>query len=80
MDLIPETSIVSSLNVSPLDTSFDDINVPIAIRKGVRSCTQLPIFNFVSLGHLSPFFCSFSFALSLVLVPRNVFETLLQSH
>lgn len=39
LDPIPKTGIVHSSNVSLLDTSFDDINVPIAIRKGVRSCT-----------------------------------------
>ena len=33
---------------------LDDLENPIAVRKGVRSCTQHPISNFVSYSHLSP--------------------------
>lgn len=39
LDPFFETSIVPSLSVSPSNTSFDDINVPIAICKGVSFCT-----------------------------------------
>ena len=35
---------------------FNDLNQPIALRKGVRSYTQHPIFNFVSYEGLSPAF------------------------
>lgn len=46
LDPVLETCIVPSSNVSSLDISFNDSNVPITIRKGVRSCTQYPISNF----------------------------------
>ena len=32
----------------------DNLDIPIATRKGVRSCTQHPISKFVSYGRLSP--------------------------
>ena len=34
----------------------NDLDVPIALRKGVRSCAQHPISNFVSYLHLYPFY------------------------
>lgn len=80
LDLIHEIGTVPSSSVSPSNHFFDDINVPIVICKGVRSCTQHPIFDFVSLSHLSLSFRNFSSSLSLVLVPRNVLEALSQPH
>lgn len=78
LDSIPKTCIVNFFSVSPPDPCLNDVNVFIAIRKGVRSCTQHPISNFVSLSHLSPSFHSFSYALSLVLVLQNVSGALSQ--
>lgn len=80
MDPIPKIGIVPSSNVSPSNTSFDDINVTIAIRKGVRFCNQHLISNFVSLSHLSPSFRSFSSILSLVLVSQDVSKAFSQPH
>ena len=37
-----------------IDLKIDDVDVPIALRKGVRSCTNHPIGNFVNYDSLSP--------------------------
>ena len=42
---------------------YIDLNLPIATRKGVRSCTQHTIGNFVSYDKLSPNFRAFVTAL-----------------
>lgn len=75
----PEVGIVFSSSVSPSFPSFDDVDVLIVICKGVRSCTQHPIFNFVSLSHLSFSFRSFSLGLSSVFISRNELDALSES-
>lgn len=68
------TSIFSS---SPKSISeCDDLDVPIATRKGVRSCTQHPISKFVSYSRLSPSHNVFVSKLASVSVPNNVQEAL----
>lgn len=62
------TSISKDLNLDQL----------IALRKGVRSCAQHPMSNFVSYQALSPHFRRFSFTLSSITVPRNVSEVMKQ--
>ena len=47
-----------------------DLDFPIAIRKGKRTCTDHPISNFVSFDHLSPSFKVFSLSIS-SLVPKS---------
>lgn len=42
----------------------DDTNLPIAVRKGVRSGTQPPIYNFFSYDSLSPSYRAFVSSLS----------------
>lgn len=54
----------------------NDLNQPIAHKKGVRSCTQHPLSNFVSYHSLSPTFRAFSVALAAVVIPRSVPEAL----
>lgn len=56
--------------------SYDDLNIPIATPKGVRSCTKHPIFNYVSFKNLSPFFFAFTSHLSSVEIPKNVQKAL----
>ncbi|RDY14206.1 hypothetical protein CR513_00767, partial [Mucuna pruriens] len=51
---------------------LDDSNIHIAIRKGVRSCTQHPLFKGVSYENLSPTFCAFTSQLSVLEIPNNV--------
>jgi hypothetical protein len=54
----------------------NDMNLPIAQRKGVRSCTHHPVSDFVSYQHLSSPYRSFVSKLSSVSVPRNLQEAL----
>ena len=51
-----------------------DLNFPIALRKGVRSCASHPIFDFVSLHRLSPSFHVFTSHLSYDSVLKNIQE------
>ena len=47
----------------------DILNMPIAWRKGVRSCTQHPIGNFISYDKLSPTFRAFTSSITDIQVP-----------
>ena len=66
-----------SLNESPgnpspnLTSNLDDLDVPIATRKGVRSCTQHLISKFVSYSHLSSSYNAFITKLASVSVPNH---------
>ena len=51
---------------------LNDLDVPIAFRKGVRSCTTHPIADFVSYERLSPQFRAFTANLSKVDIPRDI--------
>ena len=55
---------------------FDDLDVPIALRKGIHSCTQHPISNYVSYDHLSPVFRAFLVNLSGVEISKSIEEAL----
>ncbi|RVX00496.1 Retrovirus-related Pol polyprotein from transposon TNT 1-94 [Vitis vinifera] len=63
-----------------LDSSndLDDLDQPIALRKGVRSCTQHPISNHVSYGRLSQNFQAFITSLEDDRIPSNIQEALQQ--
>ncbi|RVW30661.1 Retrovirus-related Pol polyprotein from transposon RE1 [Vitis vinifera] len=52
----------------------DILNMPIAWRKGVRSCTQHPIGNFISYDKLSPTFRAFTSSITEIQVPQNIQE------
>ncbi|RVW83799.1 Retrovirus-related Pol polyprotein from transposon TNT 1-94 [Vitis vinifera] len=52
----------------------DILNMPIAWRKGVRSCTQHPIGNFISYDKLSPTFRAFTSSITEIQVPHNIQE------
>ena len=47
------TFVTGNENETQAFDTNDDLNLPIAIRKGVRSCTHHPISQFVSFYHLS---------------------------
>lgn len=68
---------VESLNESGTPCSMLDSDIPIALRKGVRSCTQHPISQFVSYSNLSPFFRAFTSNISSVFIPRTVEEAMI---
>ncbi|RVW52356.1 Retrovirus-related Pol polyprotein from transposon RE2 [Vitis vinifera] len=52
----------------------DILNMPIAWRKGVRSCTQHPIGNIISYDKLSPTFRAFTSSITEIQVPQNIQE------
>ncbi|RVX13764.1 Retrovirus-related Pol polyprotein from transposon TNT 1-94 [Vitis vinifera] len=52
----------------------DILNMPIAWRKGIRSCTQHPIGNFISYDKLSPTFRAFTSSITEIQVPQNIQE------
>jgi len=54
----------------------NDTNLPIAQRKGVRSCTHHSVSDFVSYQHLSSPYRSFVSKLSSMSIPRNLQEAL----
>ncbi|KAK0585307.1 hypothetical protein LWI29_026584 [Acer saccharum] len=51
--------------------SFEDLNLPIAVRKGTRSCTHHSIVDYVSYHKLSPSFKVFVSNLSSVEIPND---------
>ena len=70
---VGETSIDSTDN---LDL---DLDLPIAIRKGTRECTNRPLYprsHYVSLKHLSPSHKNFIVSLNTTIIPNTVFEAL----
>ncbi|KAK0577899.1 hypothetical protein LWI29_001989 [Acer saccharum] len=67
-------------NTSQTDISVnDDLDIPIALRKGVRSCTHHPISNFVSYDGLSSEYRAFATNLSNIEIPRGIHEALEKS-
>ena len=52
--------------------AFIDLDIPIALRKPVRTCTQHPIAKFVSYGKLNNSFRAFIANLSYTSIPNNV--------
>ncbi|RVW46337.1 Retrovirus-related Pol polyprotein from transposon TNT 1-94 [Vitis vinifera] len=52
----------------------DILNMPIAWRKGVKSCTQHPIGNFISYDKLSPTFRAFTSSITDIQVSQNIQE------
>jgi len=63
----------NSLN-SNCETDLDDL--PIALRKGTRSCTKYPISHFVTTKHLSMQHQSFLSAIDAIRVPTSIQEAL----
>lgn len=51
-------------------------NRPIALRKGVRSCTNHPIYTFLSYKELSPKYRGFISNLDKIQVPNNIYEAM----
>lgn len=59
---------------SGTNTNVSDLDLPIAVRKGVRSCTSHPISNFVAYDHLSSSIQALVSNLASVEVPKNIQE------
>lgn len=67
----------SPVPVAPtVPDSPSDLDMPIALRKGTRTCTAHPISNFLSTRHLSPSYTAFVTSLSSVSIPKSMAEAL----
>ena len=53
-----------------------DLDLPIALRKGTRQCTQYPLAHHVSPARLSPFYQSFALAVLTESIPKSYIEAL----
>ena len=65
--------------IAPLDSHDDvDINVelPIAIRKGTRKCSQQPLYNFVSFEKFSPSHKAFLTQIKSIPIPQTLTKAL----
>nr|CAD1835548.1 unnamed protein product [Ananas comosus var. bracteatus] len=67
----------SSYPIIDLTHSFDDLDVPIALRKDVRNKSKYPISDFVSYASLSPSYRAFVSSLSSMSIPHNWKEALI---
>ncbi|KAA0036818.1 Cysteine-rich RLK (RECEPTOR-like protein kinase) 8 [Cucumis melo var. makuwa] len=59
-----------------LDEYDPSLYIPIALRKGTRSCTKHPICNYVSYDNLSPQFRAFTASLDSTIIPKNIYTAL----
>jgi len=80
---VPTSELILAIP-SPVDGSTtqpsaspSDLDVPIAFRKGKRSCTDYPISNFISYDNLNPTFRQFALSLSSESILRSYREALL---
>lgn len=72
-----EEHVVSeSLSKNSSNPKFDDLDLLIASRKGMCSCTKFLMSNYVSYDKLSPNFLAFTYQLSSVEISKNVQEAL----
>ena len=55
----------------------NDLDQPIALRKGIRACTEHPINNFVSYKKLSPSYHAFVSSIDNIQIPRTIQEALI---
>ncbi|CAN1770862.1 Retrovirus-related Pol polyprotein from transposon TNT 1-94 [Linum perenne] len=62
--------------IEQMSGDSDDLDVPIALRKGVRSCARYPIGNQVSYERLSDSHKAFTIAVDSVEIPRTIQEAM----
>ncbi|KAG6519637.1 hypothetical protein ZIOFF_023134 [Zingiber officinale] len=73
--LAPDPMKQLSSSVEPTaPLNMNELNLPVAVRKGVRSCTQHPISNHVSYSRLSPSYHVFVSQLSNHAIPSSYYE------
>ncbi|RVW95985.1 putative inactive ATP-dependent zinc metalloprotease FTSHI 5, chloroplastic [Vitis vinifera] len=73
---LPEENIGEDRVGEVLIPSIDDSTLPIALRKGVRRCTDHPIGNYVTYEGLSPSYRAFATSLDDTQVPNTIQEAL----
>ncbi|KAA0039144.1 Beta-galactosidase [Cucumis melo var. makuwa] len=59
-----------------LDEYDPSLEIPIALRKGTKSCTKHPICNYVSYDNISPQFRAFTTSLDSTIIPKNIYTAL----
>ena len=64
---------------TPMYRTGDSIDLPIALQKGKRSCTQHSIASVVSFDRLGSSFCRFTLSLSSVSIPKD-YQEAIQNH
>ena len=62
----------SLISISTFNSNDSSLDLPIAIRKEIRSCTKHPVSNFVWYNFLSPSYRAFVFSLSSIFVTQNL--------
>lgn len=72
----PSPPIPGNPSINPIPLSFTDLDVPVAIRKGVRNCTKHPIAKYLSYHRLSEKYKAFTTNISHLFIPRNIQEAL----
>ncbi|KAG6519635.1 hypothetical protein ZIOFF_023132 [Zingiber officinale] len=73
--LAPDPMKQLSSSVEPTaPLNMNELNLPVAVRKGVRSCTQHPISNHISYSRLSPSYHVFVSQLSNHAIPSSYYE------
>nr|CAN82240.1 hypothetical protein VITISV_044199 [Vitis vinifera] len=72
---LPEENIGEDRAGEVLIPNIDDSTLPIALRKGVRRCTDHPIGNYVTYEGLSPSYRAFATFLDDTQVPNTIQET-----
>jgi len=79
---LPLQSVVSceepgtSSPLTPTYESSDELDIPIALRKGTRTCTKHPLSQFVSYSRLSPSYKALVLHLTSVSIPNHVQKAL----
>ena len=70
---LPDASL-SKDNTENESTSNDNLDwaMPIALRKGVRSCVKYPMSNHLTYAKLSPQYKGFIASIDSIVVPRNI--------
>ena len=63
---------------APLDShdDVDNVDFPIAIRKGTRKCSQQPLYNFVSFEKFSPSHEAFLTQIDFISIPQTLIGAL----
>ncbi|XP_078445042.1 uncharacterized protein LOC144714219 [Wolffia australiana] len=76
----PGGSSPTSASSAPLASAPTDLHLPIALRKGTRSCTLHPISTYVHYDRLHPTYRAFTLSLTSESIPRTHVEALRSPH
>ncbi|XP_071905634.1 uncharacterized protein [Coffea arabica] len=71
-----ENSVPLCVQSDSAPCEFNDLDLPIAVRKGTRECTKHPISNFVSFHRFSPQLKTFLTTINSISIPQTLQEAL----